>query len=36
MFKKPQRPRQRGRGKTKDLMGRKIAQHVRFKTFYIS
>ena len=24
------------RGKTKDLMGRTIAQHVRFKTMYIS
>ena len=27
---------QRGRGKIKDLISRKIAQHVRFKTFYIS
>ena len=27
---------QRGRGKIKDLISRKIAQHVRFKTLYIS
>ena len=29
---KPRRRRQRGRGKTKDLINRTIAQHVRFKT----
>ena len=29
---KPRRRRQRGYGKTKDLIGRTIAQHVRFKT----
>ena len=33
---KPRRRRQRGHGKTKDLIGRTIAQHVRFKTLYIS
>ena len=33
---KPRRRQQRGRGKTKDLIGRIIAQHVRFKTLYIS
>ena len=33
---KPGRRRQRGHGKTKDLIGRTIAQHVRFKTLYIS
>ena len=27
---------QRGRGKTKDIMSRTIAQHVCFKTVYIS
>ena len=31
-----QRQRQRRHGKTKDLIGRTIAQHVRFKTLYIS
>ena len=30
------RRRQRGHGKTKDLVGRTMAQHVRFKTLYIS
>ena len=29
---KPRRRRQRGYGKTKDLIGRTIAQYVRFKT----
>ena len=29
---KPQRRRQRGHGKTKDLISTTIAQHVRFKT----
>ena len=29
---KPRRRRQRGHGKTKDLISRTIAQHVRFKT----
>ena len=33
---KPRRRRQRGHGKTKDLIGRTIAQRVRFKTLYIS
>ena len=33
---KPRRRRQRGHGKTKDLIGRTIAQLVRFKTLYIS
>ena len=33
---KPRRRRQRGREKTKDLIGRTIAQHVCFKTLYIS
>ena len=33
---KPRRRRQRGPGKTKDLIGRTIVQHVRFKTLYIS
>ena len=33
---KPQRRRQQGHGKTKDLIGRTIAQHVRFKILYIS
>ena len=33
---KPRRRQQRGRGKTKDLVGRTIAQHVCFKTLYIS
>ena len=33
---KPRWGRQRGHGKTKDLIGRTIAQHVRFKTLYIS
>ena len=33
---KPRRRRQRRHGKTKDLIGRTIAQHVRFKTLYIS
>ena len=33
---KPGRRRQQGHGKTKDLIGRAIAQHVRFKTLYIS
>ena len=28
--------RQRGHGKTKDLIGRTVAQHVRYKTLYIS
>ena len=32
---KPRR-RQQGHGKTKDLIGRTIARHVRFKTLYIS
>ena len=30
------RRRRRGHGKTKDLIGRAIAQRVRFKTLYIS
>ena len=33
---KPRWGRQRGHGKTKDLIGRTIAQLVRFKTLYIS
>ena len=33
---KPRRRRQRGHGKTKDLIGGTIAQHVCFKTLYIS
>ena len=33
---KLRRRRQREHGKTKDLIGRTIAQHVRFKTLYIS
>ena len=33
---KLRRRRQRGHGKTKDLIGRTIAQHVCFKTLYIS
>ena len=33
---KPRRRRQRGHEKTKDLIGRTIAQHVRLKTLYIS
>ena len=33
---KPRRRRQLGHGKTKDLIGRTIARHVRFKTLYIS
>ena len=33
---KPRRQRQRRHGKTKDLIGRTIAQHVPFKTLYIS
>ena len=33
---KPRRRKQRGRGKTKDLIGRTIAQLVRFKALYIS
>ena len=33
---KPRRRWQRGHGKTKDLVGRTMAQHVRFKTLYIS
>ena len=33
---KRRRRRQRGHGETKDLIGRTIAQHVRFKTLYIS
>ena len=33
---KPRRRRQRGQGKTKDLIGIKIAQRVRFKTLSIS
>ena len=33
---KPRRRRQRGRGKTIDLIGRTIAQHVRLKILYIS
>ena len=33
---KPRRRRQQGHGKTKELIGRTIAQHVRFKTLYIS
>ena len=32
---KSRRRRQRRRDKTKDLMGRTIAQHVCFKTLYI-
>ena len=28
--------RQRGRGKTKDLIGRTVAQHVRIKTLYLA
>ena len=31
-----QRQRQRRHRKTKDLIGRTIAQHLRFKTLYIS
>ena len=31
---KPRRRRQRGHGKTKDTMGRTIAQHVRFLHFW--
>ena len=33
---KPRERQQRGHGKTKDLIGRSIAQHVHFKTLYIS
>ena len=33
---KPRRGRQRGHGKAKDLIGGTIAQHARFKIFYIS
>ena len=33
---KLRRRRQRGHGKTKDLIGRTIAQHVCFKILYIS
>ena len=33
---KPRRRQQRGHGKTKDLIGRAIAQHVLLKTLYIS
>ena len=33
---KRRRRRRRGHGKTKDLIGRAIAQRVRFKTLYIS
>ena len=33
---KPRRRRQRRHGKTKDLIGKTIAQHVHFKTLYIS
>ena len=33
---KPRQRRQRGHGKTKDLIGRTVAQHMRFKTLYIS
>ena len=36
ILSKPRRRRQRGHRKTKDLMGRTIAQHVRLKTLYIS
>ena len=32
---KPRRRQQLGHVKTKDLIGRTIAQHVRFKTLYI-
>ena len=35
-LRKPRRRRQRGHGKTKDLIGRIMAQHMRFKTLYIS
>ena len=33
---KPRQRRQRGHGKTKDLIGGTIAQHVCFKALYIS
>ena len=33
---KPRRRRQRGHGKTRDIIGRTIAQHVRIKTLYNS
>ena len=35
-FKKPQRRRQWEHSEPKDLMGKRIAQHVRFKTLYFS
>ena len=35
-FSKPRLRWQRGRGKKEDVMSRTIAQHVRFKTVYIS
>ena len=35
-FCRPRQQRERGRGKTKELMGRTKAQHVRFETVYIS
>ena len=35
-FSEPRRRRPRRRDKIKDLMSRTIAQHVRFKTVYIS
>ena len=35
-FSKPRLRWQRGRGKNKDLMSRTTAQHVHFKTVYIS
>ena len=34
LLSKPRRQWKRERGKTKDLMGRTIAQHVRFKTLW--
>ena len=36
ILSKRRRRRQRGHEKTKDLIGRTIAQSVRFKTLYIS
>ena len=33
---KPRRRRQRVRGKTKNLIGRTLAQHARFRTLYTS
>lgn len=35
-FKKTKAVTTRGYGKTKDVIGKIIAQHVRFKPFYIS